>query len=78
MVRRHKRRRLMTEAERTRFVEDATKYHHGLGAYLFMLDPRSEDYKSVLAMRIALQDAIRAVTGDEPDWCKVKPGAYPR
>jgi len=78
MVRRHKRRHSMNDTERMRFVREATEIHRGLGAYLFALDPRSEDYKAVLAVRVALQQAIHAVTGEEAEWCRVKPGAYPR
>lgn len=78
MVRRHARRRSMTETERARFVREATAIHHELDAYLLALDPLREDYKAVLALRIALQRAITTLTGDEPEWCKVKPGAHPR
>ena len=78
MVRRHTRRRSMTDTERARFVRETTEIHQELGAYLFALDPLRDDYKAVLALRIALQQAISAITGDEPEWCKVKPGGHPR
>ncbi|WP_425416460.1 hypothetical protein [Oricola indica] len=78
MVRRHTRRRSMTETERARFVGDITKFHHGLAGYLHALEPRGSDYRAVQTLTAALRQAILDVTGDDPDWCKVQPGAYPR
>ena len=44
---------------------------------MIALTPLGDDYKAVLRLSDAIQQAIRDVTGDEPEWCKVKPGAYP-
>jgi hypothetical protein len=33
--------------------------------------------KAVLRLSDAIQQAIRDITGEEPEWCTVKPGHYP-
>jgi len=71
------RRKPLTESDRVQFVQAATEAHHRLAPYLIALSPLSDDYKAVLRLSEALRAAIRDVTGDDPDWCKVKPGAYP-
>lgn len=77
MVRRHSRRKSMTDTERLQFVHNATEAHHRLAPYLIALSPLSDDYKAVQRLSEALRASIRDVTGDDPEWCKVKPGAYP-
>ncbi|WP_425416112.1 hypothetical protein [Oricola indica] len=71
------RRKSLIEADRLQFVQDATDAHHRLAPHLIALSPLSDDYKAVLRLSKALRAAIRDVTGDDPEWCKVKPGAYP-
>ena len=77
MVRRHKRRKSLTETERARFVQEATEAHRRLHAYMNVLSPLCEDYRAVMRLSDALIEAIREVTGDEPEWCKVQPSWYP-
>lgn len=76
MVRRHSRRKSMTDIERERFVQEATQAYDRLKPYLIALSPLHDDYKAILRLDEAIQQAIRDVTGDEPGWCKLKPGAH--
>ena len=77
MVRRHRRRKSLTAFERERFAQEATEAHRRLNSYLTALTPLCDDYKAVLRLSNAIQDAIRDITGDEPEWCKVQRGYYP-
>lgn len=77
MVRRHKRRKFLTDIERERFVQEATELHHKLNANLMALTPLSGDYRAILKLSEALRNAIRDVTGDEPEWCKVQCSWFP-
>lgn len=71
------RRKSLTEYDRVQFVQNATDAHHRLAPYLIALSPLSDDYKAVQRLSEAIRTAIRDVTGDDPEWCKVKQGAYP-
>lgn len=77
MVRRHRRRKSLNNFERERFAQEATKMHRRLNTYLTALTPLWDDYKAILRLSEALQQAIRDATGDEPEWCKVQPSWYP-
>ena len=77
MVRRQKRRKALSEIELSKFVQDATQAHNRLRPYLLALSPLCDDYKAVSRLSDAIERAIREVTGDDPEWCKVKPGHYP-
>ena len=77
MVRRHRRRKSLTDTERARFVQEASEMHRKLNAYTIALTPLCDEYKAVMRLSDALVDAIRDVTDDEPEWCKVQPSWYP-
>lgn len=74
MVRRHARRKSMTDIERDRFVREATEAHERLRAYTLALSPIHDDYKAVLRLSDAISHSIRDVTGDDPPWMKTPPG----
>ena len=78
MVRRRRRRKSLTVMERERFVRDVTEMYRKLHAYTLALTPLCDEYKAVMKLSDALIEAIRDVTGDDPEWCKVQPSWYPQ
>ena len=77
MVRRHRRRNSLTDAERERFAREGGEAHARLLPYLIALSPGCDEYRAIQALSAALQTAIREVTGEEPVWCKVGPRRMP-
>lgn len=74
MVRRHTRRKSMTDIERERFAREATEAHERLIPYMISLSPLHDDYKAVLRLSDTISQAIRDVTGEDPPWMKTPPG----
>ena len=77
MVRRHKRRKSLTDFERERFAREAAEMHSRLIPHMIALSPLSDDYKAVARLSSAIQDAIREITGEDPEWCRVGPCRMP-
>ena len=77
MVQRHRRRKALSDLERERFAREATEAHRRLLPYTTALSPLCDDYRAVAQLERAIIEAIRAVTGEDPEWMKAGPGHYP-
>lgn len=74
MVRRHTRRKALYDIERERFARETSEMHSKLLAYTFVLSPLSDQYRAISKLNSALMQAIRDVTGEEPEWMRTPPG----
>lgn len=70
MGQRHKRRKSLTPGEREAFARLCSDLHKNLRPYMIAVDPRSDDYRSALALSDALIKAIKDVTGEQAEWCR--------
>jgi HD superfamily phosphohydrolase YqeK len=77
MVRRHTRRKFMTDTEKTAFASDCVEMHRKLMPLMHALTPLSDDYRAVVRLSDALMSAIRDITGEEPNLSKVSKTWYP-
>lgn len=78
MIQRHKRRKALTDFERERFAGEAGEMHRKLMSFTLALSPLSDDYKAISRFHDALLQAIRDVTGEEPEWTRTPRSAFPR
>lgn len=73
---RHKRRKELSERERTAAVEAAAKLHRHLRIDMTNLQPGSADYLALSALSDSVNRSIRELTGSDPEWMRVGPATY--
>ncbi|MBW3096553.1 hypothetical protein [Pseudohoeflea coraliihabitans] len=73
-MRRYKRRVALSAAEKAEFLDQAEAAHVALMALLRKLTPQGDAYQGLLALDLALEQAVVELTNEGAPWNRVGPG----
>lgn len=70
----HRRRKSLSETERAEIVDAATALHRALMGCSASINATSADYHAMAQLNGAIVETVRAVTGEDPPWMRLRTG----